>query len=77
MATQTQNKIIELMKFGNYRIRYFRGIGTRFTPSAEVIDDNHNRIITVSTATVRALRNQNLIRETKRDFTDTIYSLNF
>jgi len=73
--TDTQRKVIDLLKHGNYHISYFRGIGTRFTPSAEVIDSEEKRVITVSTATVRALREKGLIAEIKRDFTHTTYSI--
>jgi len=72
--SNTQNNVVELLKKG-YTINYFRGIGTRFAPSATL---EHNDCIsskTVSVATVKALRKYNLLEEVYRESYHSRYRL--
>lgn len=73
--SEKQKEVLQKLKSG-LQINYFRGIGTKYKPSAEIIDKESKRIESVSVATVKALRDLNLIKETSRESYHSIYTLN-
>lgn len=72
--SETQLKIVEALREGAI-IDHFRGIGTRYTPSASLEDSCGKQIQTVSVATVKALRNKNILEEFSRDYTHSKYKI--
>ncbi len=53
--TAAQQSVIDYLKDGA-TINYFRGIGTKYTPSASLEDANGCRIKNISVATLKSLR---------------------
>jgi len=64
--SEKQFRVIKLLQDGGF-ISYFRGIGTRFTKSACIVDSNGINIETVSVSTVKALRDKNILEEFDRE----------
>lgn len=73
--TPTQQRFIELMAHGDYRLEHFRGIGTRYPAGTSVVDIAGARIMTIPISTFRAIRDKGLLQEERRDNTHTTYKL--
>ena len=72
--SDTQQALINDLKSG-LRIEYFRGIGTRFSSGAKLINENGQQVKVISKATFKSLRDKNLLSEYSRESYHSIYIL--
>lgn len=73
--SDSQNALLEKLKTG-LTISYFRGIGTKYKPSADVINSDLQKVETANVATVKKLKKLGLITEYKRESYHSYYKIN-
>lgn len=72
--SQNQKIVLDLLK-NNNKILYFKGIGTRYKPSCDIINEDGGTVQTCNISTFKKLRDFGLLDLVKKESHHSTYKL--